>query len=357
MIDARVEATVPAASGADPLRMDLHLQANPGVTAIFGPHAAGKTLLFEYLAGLRNPDKGRILVNDRILFDADSRVSLAPGARSVGMVFERNCLLPHMTLRENLFFAASSLPPREAARRAAEMLERFGLADVAGRLPRALNPAEHRVGMIAQALIRQPRALLVDAIPTEWDPAIRVRLFSLLRGLAGERGIPILLATRRLDDGFEAADTMLVLRQGKILQQGPPVDLVRKPASLAVAELLGEDLLIPAEIVFLDPQNRLSRLSVFGAEIPGPYFAGHFKGSRLTLCVAPSAVECTPRAGETAHPGHIPLVLQRAVARAYDVRLYFEEGLVIDLPEAPQQALQAGKRWQMGVPPSAIRVL
>jgi molybdate transport system ATP-binding protein len=357
VIDVRVETTMDSAVRAQRLHLEVHLRASTGITAIYGPHDSGKTLLFECIAGLHRPDRGRILVRDRILFDADSGVSLAVGTRQVGIVLERNCLLPHLTLRENLAFAASRMPAREATQRVSEILDRFSLGDVADRVPRFLDPAEHRVGMIAQALIRRPDVLMVDAVPEEWEPSLRLQLFSLLREVATRDNVTILLATRRLDDCFEAADSMVILRDGKVAQDGTPSEVATKPASVAVAEMLGTHLLIPAEIAFLDPQNKLSRLKVFGTEIPGPYFAGHFKGSKLMLCVAPSRVDCSPRNGNIAFPGHLPLVLRRAVVRAHDVRLYFEEGLVVDLPEVPPQSMQAGSRWQMGIPPSAMRAL
>jgi len=357
MIDARIQHRVPMAGRDQSLSLDLHLRMEPGISTLLGAHASGKTLLFECLTGIQMMKSGRILVDDQILFDSGAQVNLPVGRRPVSLVPQANCLFPHLTLRQNLQFAAQVLPAREAALRVAELLDHFGLKEVAERRPDALHTAEHRVGMIAQALVRSPRALLVDTIPDEWDSAIRLQLFDILRELAKEQRIPILVATRRLEDCFEVGGSMMVLHEGQILQQGSPSDVVRKPASITVAELFGEDLLIPAEIVFQDPQNKLSRLSVLGAEIPGPYFAGHFKGSHVTLCVAPRAVECLPRVGEICFPGHVPLVLRRAVHRAQGVRLYFEEGVTLELPEAPQQAVQPGKRWQMGIPPSAIRIL
>lgn len=360
MVDARIRfdgAAGAATEAAPPFSLDVHLQAAPGITAIYGISGSGKTVLFDLLAGIAQPAKGRILVDDQILFDAGTGVNQPTAKRQIGYVFQHNCLLPHLTLKENLQFAAAYLPAREGIRKVMESLEQFGLGDVSGSLPAALSPVEHRVGMLAQAVLRAPRALLVDTIPLDWEALLRARFLEVLRTLAAELRIPIVLATRHLDDCFEAAQAMLVLHQGKFLQGGTPGEVCRKPASLIVAELLGQDLLIPAEIVFLDPQNKLSRLKVFGAEVPGPYFAGRFKGNRLTLCVPPDAVRCLPRNGEAVMPGHAPLTLRRAVARPYDVRLYFEEGISVDLPQASQPSLQPGYRWQVAIPETAMRVL
>lgn len=357
MIDARVHCSLPATDNSPDFALDIHLQASAGITAILGPAGAGKTLLFGLLTGLRQPTQGRILLHDEILFDAGARINLPTNRRTIGLVFETNCLLPHLSLLENLRLAASVLPAREGARRVVEILERFDLTELAQRMPAALSPVEHRVGMLAQALIRSPRALLVDAIPFGWEQSLRTQFLRVLRGYATEAGIPIVLATRDLNDCFEAASSMLVMHQGRFLQAGSPIDICRKPASLAVAELLGQDLLIPAEITFLDPQNKRSRLLVFGSEIPGPYFAGHFKGSRVTLCVPPSAINATPRVGESALSGRVPCTLQYAVNRPHDIRLHFMEGISVDVRTAEASDLQPGKRWQVEIPESAMRVL
>ncbi len=357
MIDARVVCNLPANQAQAAFSLEAHLQAAPGITAVFGPGGAGKTLLFEMLTGLRQPLSGRILLNDEILYDAGTGVNLPTPRRMLGLVFESNCLLPHLSLKENLRLAATVLPAREGARRVSEILERFDLNDLAGQSPAALSPVEHRVGMLAQALIRSPRALLVDAIPFGWEPHVRAQFLRVLRDYAQTATIPIVLATRDLNDCFLAANNMLVMQAGRFVQGGPPIEICRKPASLAVAELLGQDLLIPAEITFLDPQNKRSRLRVFGAEISGPYFAGRFKGSRVMLCVAPNAVHASPRPGEAVLPDRIPLRLDYAVSRPHDTCLHFVEGIALTVPTAEQSSLQPGKRWHLEVPESAMRVL
>ncbi|MCW5966088.1 MAG: ATP-binding cassette domain-containing protein [Bryobacterales bacterium] len=357
MIDARITCALSASVSAPAFSLDVHLQAAPGITAIFGPEGAGKTLLFELITGLRQPTQGRILLNDEILFDAGAGVNLPTTRRSIGYVFETNCLLPHLSLKENLRLAASVLPAREGARRVVEILERFDLMDLAPRSPAQLSAVEHRVGMLAQSLVRNPRALLVDAIPFGWEQNLRTRLLSVLREFALEARLPVVLATRDLNDCFEAASAMLVMQHGKFLQSGSPAEICRKPVSLAVAELLGQDLLIPAEITFLDPQNKRSRLLIFGAEVPGPYFSGRFKGSRMTLCVAPSAVLASPLPGESVLPGRIPVTLHRAVLRPHDIRLHFAEGATVDVPAAEPSELQPGRRWHLEIPESSMRAL
>src|ERR1700687_158917 len=106
MISARLRKTFPARPDAASFSLELEFQATAGVTVLFGPSGSGKTLTLDLIAGFVRPDDGRILLDDDILFDRTAGVSLAPQARNCGYVFQNYALFPHMTLRQNLEFAA-----------------------------------------------------------------------------------------------------------------------------------------------------------------------------------------------------------------------------------------------------------
>ena len=135
MIQARIIKRFPPGPESAGFTLEIELQAGAGVTALFGPSGAGKTLTLDTIAGFTRPDLGRILVDDQILFDAASHVNLRPQERHCGYVFQNYALFPHMTLRQNLVFAADRHPRLERHRRVNEMLERFHLTDVSGRRP------------------------------------------------------------------------------------------------------------------------------------------------------------------------------------------------------------------------------
>ncbi|HKB46052.1 MAG TPA: ATP-binding cassette domain-containing protein [Ktedonobacterales bacterium] len=125
--------------GTRSLEIDLPLP--DGITAMYGPAGAGKTATLEAIAGFARPERGRILIDDAIVFDAESRVNLAPRRRRCGWVGWRDALFPHMTVRQNLLFAAGRWARLERTKRVAEMLERFELADALEMRPRDLTPA------------------------------------------------------------------------------------------------------------------------------------------------------------------------------------------------------------------------
>ncbi|MCZ2157323.1 MAG: ABC transporter ATP-binding protein, partial [Bryobacterales bacterium] len=307
--------------------------------------------------GFSTPEKGRILVDDRIVFDAEAGVNLPPRQRPCGYVFQSNSLFPHKTLRANLEFAAAGLPRIEGVRRVGEMLERFQLAEMAGRRPHELSGGQRQRGSIARALLREPRALLLDEPAQGLDAPLREELYALLREIRDSLRLPILLVTHALDECFELASQMVVIHKGRLIQQGTPLAVYREPVSVEVAALLGEYSLVTAEITFLDPQNRSSRIKLLGVEIPGPYFTGHFKGDRVRLCVQPSDLRLSPRRGEQPLPGFIPLTLERVVERPRSVRLHFAEGLSGDIEAGEFAAIPHTQLWQAEIAPRTLRAL
>ena len=210
--------------------LDVDFPIGPGVTAVYGCSGAGKTALLETIAGFARPDSGRILLDDAILFDAASHVQLPPRRRLCGYVSQSDSLFPHMTVRQNLVFAARRWPRLERHRRVAEMLDRFQLSAAASTWPRGLDaPAKLRCS-IARALVAEPRLLLLDECGAGE---------SLLRQIREITQAPILFATADLDLCCAAADQLLLLDAGRILQRGASRDVLDRPASLEAARLLG----------------------------------------------------------------------------------------------------------------------
>ena len=108
MIDARIRKAFPGSGGSAPFELDIHLKSDSEITVLFGPSGAGKSLSLDCIAGFVRPDEGRILVDDRLLFDAETKISVPSRHRGCGCVFQSESLFPHMSLYENLWFAAAA---------------------------------------------------------------------------------------------------------------------------------------------------------------------------------------------------------------------------------------------------------
>lgn len=365
MLQATLAKRFPAGEDSAGFTLDLAFAANPGVTVLYGPSGAGKTLTLDSIAGFVTPDRGRIILGDRILFDAESRVNLPPQRRACGYVFQNYALFPHMTLRQNLAFGAQPLPRLERRRRIAELLDRFGLSDLAGRYPRELSGGQKQRGSIARALIAEPDVLLLDEPARGLDAALQTDLRAVILEIRRNVRIPILLVTHNLDECFALADHMIVLERGAIVCQGSPPDLLRNPGTAAVATLLGDFNTWEAEVLALDPARDSSCLRMLNAEIAGPYFPGCFKGDRILVCTRPEELKLRAERSDKAEPGEnrirVPDVRTeppRLTPRAQSIRADFGDNLIVDVPRDEWNELtrDADGLW-IEIPARALRRL
>jgi molybdate transport system ATP-binding protein len=356
MIEARIIKRFPGGPESAAFTLDVDIRASAGITALFGPSGAGKTLTLDCIAGFVRPDEGRILLADRLLFDAQAGVHLSPQKRRCGYVVQTYALFPHMTLRGNLAFAAERLPRIERHRRIAEMLERFRLSDVAGRKPHELSGGQKQRCSIARALIGGPAVLLLDEPARGLDAPLRSELYDVLRQVRAEFSTPILLVTHSLEEAFELAGEMIVLDAGRIAQSGTPAAVCDQPVSLEVARLLGIFNILPVEIRMLDPSRNASLLRYGEWDIAGAYYPGHLIGDRVHAVIPPAALRILPRNGRPAQ-NQIPVQLARAVEQAGAVRLHFEGGVSAEIPRAQFDPSRHVRDWVVEFPAASLRIV
>ncbi len=356
MLQARLKKTFPQLPDSAGFLLDLEFQAAAGVTVLFGPSGSGKTLVLDAIAGFTRPDEGRILLDDDLLFDGATGVHLPPQARNCGYVFQNYALFPHMTLRQNLMFAAERRPRLERHRRVNEMLDTFRLTEAAGRRPHEVSGGQRQRCSIARALIVAPKLLLLDEPAQGLDAPLRAEFYEVLRQVRADFKTPVLLVTHDLDECFELGEEMLILREGKIVQTGSPRKILEQPANIEVARLLGAFNLIPCEIRALDPGRNTSKVQMGEVELDGPYFPGRFKGDRVTLCVRPEQLLVSARHGKPG-PNQIPAELKRSIEKAQWMRLEFEGGIIADMDRTQYERLRDNKDWLIEFPAAALRVL
>ena len=209
---------------------------------------------------------------------------------------------------------------------------------------------------IARALIVAPKLLLLDEPAQGLDAPLRAEFYEVLRQVRADFKTPMLLVTHDLDECFELGEEMLILREGKIVQSGPPRNILDQPANIEVARLLGAFNLIPCEIRALDPGRNTSKVQMGEFELDGPYFPGRLKGDRVTMCVRPEQLVVSPRLGRPG-PNQIPAELKRAVEKPQWMRLEFEGGIVAEIGRAEFERQRDNKGWLIEFQPSTLRVL
>ncbi len=356
MLEVKLKKRFPATASSPGFELDLAFQASPGINVLFGPSGSGKSLTLDLIAGFAAPTEGRVLLNDRLLVDAATTVSLPPQQRRCGYVFQRSALFPHLSLRENLFLTLAHRPKLERHRRAARILEAFHLEALAQRLPSELSGGQRQRAAIARALLTEPDLLLLDEPSNGLDIQLRHELYSILDQVRTDYAIPILLVTHDLDEAFTLAQQMFVLRDGRLVQAGSPREILARPASPAVAHALGHFNLLPAEIKLLDPGANRSRLLWNNVEIEGLYYPGHLLGDQITLCVRRDEVSIRPASGKPAK-GQVSLSLEGAAELSRAALLRFPGDLFVEVPLPFFHEHRHHRDWIIEFAPASLRVL
>jgi molybdate transport system ATP-binding protein len=219
--------------------LDVAWSAGDGVAVLFGPSGAGKTLTLQCLAGLIRPDAGRIVVDDRVLFDAATGVDLRPQHRRVGYVFQGYALFPHLTVGQNVAFGLRDRPRAERLARAAEVMERLGLGGLEHRRPGELSGGQRQRVALGRALAIDPALLLLDEPLSALDAPLRRSLRDELRAILSGWGTAAVLVTHDFTEAYQLADRIVIYEGGRVIQSAPRAELLWQPASEAVARIMG----------------------------------------------------------------------------------------------------------------------
>ncbi len=233
-----LEAQFAVAIGTRRIELELRVPAGT-VTVVLGPNGAGKTTMLRTLAGLTAPGCGRILLDGRVLEDTDSGTVVPTEQRGLGMVFQDHQLFADLSVTENVAFGlrARGVSRAEARRNAQEWLERVGLGDVGDRHPRQLSGGQAQRVALARALAVSPALVLLDEPLSALDAETRAVMRSELREHLRALRAPTVLVTHDLEDAVVLADTVVVLEEGRITQQGTIAELSAEPRSPYVMEL------------------------------------------------------------------------------------------------------------------------
>jgi molybdate transport system permease protein len=219
--------------------LDVSFTADDAPLGIVGPSGAGKTMLLRCIAGLEQPDRGRIQLNGRVLLDTETRIRMPARNRRVGLLFQQYALFPNRTVEENIAFGLRNLPSKERCSRLAALIERTHARGLEARYPRELSGGEQQRVALARALSIEPEALLLDEPLSALDTHLRAQLEAQLQETFASYGRPTLLVTHNVEEAYRLGDRLLVLTRGQVAALGAKEEIFRHPPSLEVAQLTG----------------------------------------------------------------------------------------------------------------------
>ena len=237
-LDARIVVRRPA------FTLDVTISIEPGeVLAVLGPNGAGKSTLLGVLSGLLRPDEGHVRVGEHVVTDTD--VHVPPHRRGVGLLAQQALLFPHLTAADNVAFGprARGMSRRDAGRLAQELLADVDAAGLADRRPAQMSGGQQQRVALARALAPEPDLLLLDeplaALDVDATPAMRGLLRRVIRG--GKQ--TAVLVTHSALDALVLADRVVVLTDGRVVEEGPTRDVLARPRSPFTARIAGLDLI------------------------------------------------------------------------------------------------------------------
>jgi len=215
---------------------DVSLEiANGEFLVLVGPSGCGKSTLLRMIAGLEDVTAGSVSIGDREVTD------LPPRARDIAMVFQTYALYPHMTVRENLGYGLKvrKTQKQEAARRVAEVAEMLGLEKLLDRRPAALSGGQRQRVAMGRAIVREPKAFLMDEPLSNLDAKLRVSMRAQLSSLHTRLGTTTIYVTHDQVEAMTLGQRVAVMRDGRILQIDTPQTLYSRPVNLYVAAFIG----------------------------------------------------------------------------------------------------------------------
>ena len=247
--------------------VNLHIDSGDFLV-LLGPSGCGKTTLLRCIAGLEEPNEGEILIAGKSVFHSEKQINIPSGKRDIGMVFQSYALWPHMTVKNNISFGLKiqKMPAAEIDVRISQVLEDLSMQGMADRYPSELSGGQQQRVALARLLAQRPPVFLMDEPLSNLDARLRMDMRVELKRLHRAAGATTAYVTHDQTEAMTMSSKVVVMKDGRIQQVAPPVDVYRRPANTFVADFMGMPRINMFEGRFID--NGSPRLRVQNFDIP-----------------------------------------------------------------------------------------
>lgn len=283
-------------SGAEHVALNgVSLTVNEGeFYTLLGPSGCGKTTTLRCVAGLEKPDSGEITIDDQVVFSSSRGIWVPPYARKIGMVFQSYAIWPHMSVFENVAFPLKHLFPkpsrveiRERVHQALALVHLDGLAD---RPAPFLSGGQQQRLALARALVAKPRVILLDEPLSNLDAKLREDMRSEIRKLIEELRLTTLFVTHEQIEALTMSDTIGVMNEGIIAQQGSPAQIYGEPGTIFVADFIGKTNFLKAKVISESESDAVAQLESQICSLSCRLGPGISPGDAVTIAIRPENV-------------------------------------------------------------------
>ena len=250
--------------------LNVAFSCGAGITALFGQSGSGKTSVINMIAGLVRPERGRIAVDGRTLFDSAGKIDVPPHKRRIGYVFQDARLFPHLTVRRNLLYGRYFSPAEGRYASIDQVVELLGIKRLLDRRPSGLSGGEKQRVAIGRALLANPRILLMDEPLASLDDARKSEILPYIERLRDQMKLPILYVSHAMEEVARLADTMVLMANGTIAAVGSVEELSARADLRLLARRQEAGAVIHARVASHDARYGLSELHFDGGMLRVP---------------------------------------------------------------------------------------
>lgn len=329
------------AFGSNQVLNNVSVSVEPGeLVCLLGPSGCGKTTLLRLAAGLEALQAGQVEIDGEVVADAESGTNLPPEKRHVGLMFQDYALFPHLTIRENIGFGLAQKDRAHTQENIGESMANMGISDYADVYPHTLSGGQQQRVALLRALAPGPKVLLLDEPFSGLDVTRRAQVRAETLRTIKDTGVGTLMVTHDPEEAMFMADRILVMNEGRVLQDGSPTDLYFHPSDQFVTELFG-----PVNEFAGTVENNLIKTPI--GDFP---VTGHDAGTELAFLIRPEGFLVDDQNGDI----KLKVITARLLGRSSVVMMELEDGTPVEARVPGVVLPKAGEVVGVGVRPEQI---
>jgi len=266
-------------------RLDTSFALENPVTGLFGSSGSGKSTLLNLIAGLKQADKGWIRLNGNHLFCQETNINLPANKRKIGLVFQDSQLFPHLTVSNNLSYGYHRTEKKLRRFEPTEIIDLLEIGHLLTKRPNQLSGGEKQRVALGRALLASPQLLLLDEPLASLDQGLKGQILPFLKRVKDELKLPMVYVSHSMEEILHLTDHLVVINDGKILGDGDFYDVIKTKAVKGIANAMGLENIITANIIGHDTESGHSIAEIQGHTLLLPLADNLSKGDSCYISI------------------------------------------------------------------------